>query len=69
MVVLVDSGAGQEGVLQDTGVEVLHLLLTQLGGGTSQRNKDKFGVTPEQTQAFLTILRKGGSHCLTTLLL
>ena len=50
----VDSGSGQEVGLQDTPIEVLHLLLTHLLQG-----KDKFGISREQKEAFLKLLRRG----------
>lgn len=55
-----DSGASQESVLQDTGVEVLHQLLTALvtPTGAPLGKDNKLGVTQEQTTLFLNILRK-----------
>jgi len=49
-----DSSGSQEVGLQDTPIEVLHLLLTHLFQG-----KERFGISREQKEAFLKLLRKG----------
>ena len=50
---LPDSTGNQEGGLGDSGVEVLHLVLSHLVHGN-----DQFGISAEQKEAFLKTLRK-----------
>ena len=50
----IDEGLGGEGGLQDVAVEVLHLLLTHL-----VHNQQQLGITSQQKDAFLKVLRKG----------
>ncbi|XP_064641680.1 CCR4-NOT transcription complex subunit 1-like isoform X3 [Lineus longissimus] len=48
-----DTASVQEGGLQDTAVEVVHLLLTQF-----LQRRDQFGIGTDQKEAFLKALRK-----------
>jgi len=53
-----DSGSGEGGGLQDTPIEVVHLLLSHL---LSPAESDSLGVSSEQKDAFFRSLTKG-SH-------
>jgi len=51
-----DCGSGEGGGLQDTPIEVVHLLLSHL---LSPAESDSLGVSSEQKDAFFRTLTKG----------
>lgn len=52
----IDCGTGEGGGLQDTPIEVVHLLLSHL---LSPAESDSLGVSSEQKDAFFGTLTKG----------